>query len=89
MKMICAPADLSKKSIAFPAVAEHHVMGGLGLTLSDKLGVNVGFMFAPTSTVAGANGAPPPALGGDGQGITSYEARMSQWAIDAGLAYRY
>ena len=77
------------ENIAFPAVAEHHVMGGLGLAVTPKLGVNLGFMFAPTATLTGANGAPPPALGGDGQGIVSYETQMSQWAIDGGIAYRY
>jgi len=86
-----APLDATRafENIAFPAVTEHHFMGGFGLDVSAKLGLNVGIMLAPTAKVGGANGAPPPALGGDGQGITSYEARMSQWAVDAGIAYRY
>jgi long-chain fatty acid transport protein len=85
------PLDSSRafENIAFPAVSEHHIMGGVGVSVTDKLGINVGFMFAPAATLTGSNAAPPPPLGGTGQGIVSYETKMSQWAIDAGLAYKF
>lgn len=85
------PLDASRafENIVFPAVTEHHIMGGVGVTLTDKLGLNVGFMIAPTATLSGSNGQPPPAMGGTGQGITAYETSMSQWAVDAGLAYKF
>ncbi len=43
----------------------------------------------PSSRILRHSVAPPAAMGGDGQGITGYETRMSQWALDAGIAYRY
>jgi len=85
------PLDAKRafENIAFPAVTEHHLMAGVGVDLSPKFSINVGGMYAPESKLSGANASPPPALGGAGQGIVSYETSMSQWAIDGGIAYRF
>jgi long-chain fatty acid transport protein len=85
------PLDPSRafENLAFPAVAEHHVTGGIGYALSRSLTFNVAGMYAFNATIAGSNGAPPPPLGGTGQGITAYTTQMSQLELDAGVTYRF
>jgi long-chain fatty acid transport protein len=77
------------ENMAFPAVAQHHITGGLGYQLSQALALNVSGMYALSAKISGANAAPPPPLGGTGQGIKAYATQMSQFEIDAGVAYRF
>ncbi len=77
--------DRAFENIAFPAVAEHHFTAGLGWDVG-AWGVNVGGTYAPRATLKGSNGA-YPAMGG--QAIASYETRMSQYAVDLGVSYRF
>jgi len=77
------------ENLAFPAVVEHHITGGLGYAVSDRLALNVTGLYAPTAKLQGSNADVPPALGGTGQGIQSYTTEMSQFEIDFGLAYRF
>lgn len=81
------PLDASRafESIAFPAIAEHHVALGLGWAATPSLMVNAGLTYSPKAKLSGANAAPPPA----GQGIASYETTMSQIAADLGVGWRF
>ncbi len=69
------------ENIAFPAVAQHHITAGLGLDVTDRFGVNLAGMYAPEAKVTGSNPQQ--------QFIASYQASMSQFAVDMGLAYRF
>ncbi len=77
-----APLDEARafESIAFPAIAEHHVTLGAGYE-TGKLAVNVAGVYSPESKLSGANAA--------GQGILGYEVTMSQLALELGASYRF
>lgn len=81
------PLDAGRafENIVFPAIAEHHVTGGLGWDVTPSLTVNVGGMFAPQAKLTGSNPGFPP----DGQVIASYETRMSQYSIDGGVSWKF
>lgn len=81
--------DRAFENLAFPAVSEHHVTAGAGYAFSDRLAVNVAWVYALNAKVEGANAAPPPPMGGTGQGIAAYSTEMSQLALDMGLCYRF
>ena len=89
------PLDSSRafENIAFPAIAESHLTLGVGLNLSEKFAINLGGMYAPQVTLTGSNPNPPqgtPGYSGPyGQGIASYTTSMSQFSLDAGIAYRF
>jgi long-chain fatty acid transport protein len=76
------PLDASRafENIAFPAVAEHHVTAGLGYDVTPRFTVNVAGMYAPETKLSGSNPR---------QMIASYQASMSQLALDMGIAYRF
>jgi long-chain fatty acid transport protein len=67
------------ESIAFPAVSEHHISLGAGYDIGG-LTVNVAGVYSPEATIEGSDTA---------KGLTSYETKMSQIAVDLGLAYRF
>lgn len=85
------PLDPSRafENLAFPAVAEHHITAGLGYDMSRSLTLNVAGMYALNAKLSGANAAPPNPDGSGGQGITAYTTQMSQFELDAGVAYRF
>lgn len=66
-------------NIAFPAIAEHHVTAGLGWQVTPKLALNLGGMYSPEASLEGTD---------PNFGIT-YETTMSQFSLDAGLAYSF
>jgi len=68
------------ENIAFPAVSEHHITAGLGINFTKQLTLNISGEYSPTAKLSGSNMA---------QGIVSYETKMSQYAIDMGLAYTF
>jgi long-chain fatty acid transport protein len=74
-------ASRAFENIAFPAVAESHITLGLGFAFNDQLALNVGGMYAPNVKISGANAQE--------QGIASYETSMSQYSLDAGLAWQF
>ncbi len=78
-----SPLDASRpfENIAFPAVAEHHITAGFGLDLSDRFSVALAGMYVPESKVTGSN--PQQQL------IASYQASMSQVAVDMSVGYRF
>lgn len=90
-----SPLDPNRafENLAFPAVQEHHLTAGVGITATDQITINLGGMYAPTSSTAGSNPLPPAGTPGYtgpyGQGIASYATRMHQWEIDAGIAYKF
>ena len=81
------------ENIAFPAIAEHHVMAGLGIELGENFTLNLGGMYAPKTTLTGSNPNPPQGTPGYpgpyGQGIASYATSMSQWGLDIGISHRH
>jgi long-chain fatty acid transport protein len=76
------PLDKSQafESIAFPAIAEHHVSLGLGWNATEALAINLAGTYSPRSKQSGAN---------MGQGIVSYSTSMSQYALDLGLGWAF
>lgn len=68
------------ENIAFPAVSEHHITAGAGIHFTKQLTLNIGGVYSPAANLTGANML---------QGISSYEAKMSQYAIDMGLSYTF
>jgi long-chain fatty acid transport protein len=77
------------ENVAFPAVSEHHITGGAGYAFTPALTVNVAVMYALNSKLSGANAAFPSPDGTGGQGIQAYTSQMSQFELDAGVAYRF
>jgi long-chain fatty acid transport protein len=69
------------ENIAFPAVAEHHITAGLGFDVTPKFAINLAGMYVPESKISGSN--PQQQL------IASYQTSMSQYAIDAAVAYHF
>jgi long-chain fatty acid transport protein len=89
------PLDASRafENIAFPAVAESHITLGAGFNLGKHVAINLGAMIAPTVSISGSNPLPPQGTpnypGPYGQGIASYTTSMSQYGLDAGVAYKF
>jgi len=77
------PLDASRafENIAFPAIAEHHITGGLGYDVTDHFGLNFAVMVVPEAKLSGSNPQQ--------QYIASYETKMSQVAFDVAMAYRF
>jgi len=73
-------ADRAFESIAFPAIAEHHLTAGVGYAFGDALVANLGVVYAPRAKLSGAN---------LNQGIASYETSMSQVSFDLGISWRF
>jgi long-chain fatty acid transport protein len=82
-------SDRAFENIAFPAVSEHHFTAGLGINLTKQLTLNIGGMYSPTAKLSGSNPGSPMPPTPTGQGISSYETQMSQYALDMGLAYTF
>jgi len=68
-------------NILAPAVIENHITAGWTLRMGGNQEINLSGMYAPTSSVKGAN----PFDGG----ATQIEIEMSQWEIQAGWAMKY
>ena len=89
------PLDASRafENIAFPAVAETHLTLGAGFNLGKHVAINVGGMWAPSTSISGSNPLPPmgtPGYPGPyGQGIASYTTSMTQIGLDGGIAYKF
>jgi long-chain fatty acid transport protein len=89
------PLDASRafENICFPALAESHITLGAGFSLGKHVAINVGGMYAPEVSITGSNPLPPPGTPGYpgpfGQGIASYTTSMSQFSLDAGIAYKF
>ena len=72
------------ENLAFPAVAEHHLSGGVGVDVGPTT-INLAVMVSPSAALSGANAA-YPAQGG--QAIASYTTQMSQLSLEGGLVWR-
>jgi long-chain fatty acid transport protein len=89
------PLDASRafENICFPALAESHITLGAGFNLGKHVAINVGGMYAPEVSITGSNPLPPQGTPGYpgpyGQGIASYTTSMSQFSLDAGIAYKF
>jgi long-chain fatty acid transport protein len=68
-------------NILAPAVIEDHITAGMTMRIGGDQEFNIAGMYAPKSTVKGAN----PFDGG----ATSIEIEMSQWEVQAGWAWKY
>jgi long-chain fatty acid transport protein len=76
-------AKRSFENIAFPAVAEHHVTVGVGVD-AGPVTINAAAVYSPEAKIAYVNPAPSMT-----DPIMSYTSRMSQVAVDLGVAYRF
>jgi len=89
------PLDASRafENVCFPALAESHITLGAGFNLGKHVAFNVGGMIAPSVSLTGSNPLPPQGTPGYpgpfGQGIASYTTSMSQFSLDAGIAYKF
>lgn len=72
------------ENLAFPAIAEHHVTGGVGLALG-KADVNLGVVYVPEAKLSGTATQQTPG----GPVDVAYQTKMSQVAFDLGVAYRF
>lgn len=73
-------ADRAFENIAFPAVSEHHITAGIGINFNKNFTLNIGGMYSPVAKISGSNAS---------QYVSSYEAEMSQYSIDMGIAYTF
>ena len=69
------------ENIAFPAITAHHVTAGIGWDVTKRFSINLAGMYVPRATLTGSN--PQQQL------IASYQATMTQYAIDGAVAYRF
>ena len=69
--------DKAIQNIAFPAIAEHHITAGLGWNATPKLAINLGAVYAPEVKLSGT----------DPNFAATYEVKMSQFSLDAGISY--
>jgi long-chain fatty acid transport protein len=89
------PLDATRafENICFPALAETHITFGAGFNVGKHVAVNLGAMIAPSVSISGSNPLPPQGTPGYpgpyGQGIASYTTSMSQFGLDAGVAYKF
>jgi long-chain fatty acid transport protein len=68
------------ENIAFPAIAEQHITAGCGIKLRKGWTLNAAFMYAPEVAFSTANPT---------QFIDRATTRMSQYAVDVGLAMKW
>ncbi len=78
-------ANRAFENIAFPALVESHYTAGFGWDITDKITVDIAYMYAPEVELTGANSENPP----NGQGITSYTSSLEEWSMDFGLSYKF
>jgi long-chain fatty acid transport protein len=71
--------DRALESIAFAVIAEHHLTAGVGLELG-KAAIQLAAWWAPEVELSGSSPA---------QGIPSYQTRVMEYALDAGVSYRF
>lgn len=72
--------DRPFENIALPGIAEHHLTCGAGVKFTEKLGLNVGFMYAPQISIESSN---------LGSYISDAKTRLAEYAIDLGLFYEF
>jgi long-chain fatty acid transport protein len=85
--------DRAFENIVFPAVAENHITLGAGFNLGKHVVLNLGGMWAPSTSISGSNPFPPQGTPGYpgpyGQGIATYTTSMTQVSLDGGIAYKF
>jgi long-chain fatty acid transport protein len=76
------PLDSSRafENIAFPAIAEHHITGGLAINLTKKLILNLGVIYAPEVSFKTANA---------NQFIDNATTEMYQYSVDVSISYLF
>ncbi|MFO0584520.1 MAG: outer membrane protein transport protein [Anaeromyxobacter sp.] len=75
------PLDATRafENVAFPAIAENHYTAGLQVKVG-PVAVNAAAVYSPEAKLAGAQAL---------QGISAYETKMSQIAIDLGASMSF
>lgn len=68
------------ENIAFPALVEHHFTAGVGYSPMENLWINLGGVYAPEVSISGSSME---------QGISDYEASLSEYSIDLGISYKF
>jgi long-chain fatty acid transport protein len=72
---------------AFPAIAEAHLSAGAGYKFSPGLNADLAFVYSFSKTLARTGSGVNP--GTVTSGTYTYTAKVSQWAIAAGLGYQF
>jgi long-chain fatty acid transport protein len=77
-----SPLDKTRafENVAFPAVAEHHITGGVAYGLTDSISLALSGMYAPKVEISGANMQE--------QGLAAYSTSMSQYDVSLGVSYK-
>lgn len=73
-------SDRAFENLAVPAIAEHHITGGIGIGLTKNLTLNIGGMYAPEAEISGSNTA---------QCMKTYKTTLSEYTIDMGFSYTF
>ena len=73
-------AGRAVENILLPAVTEDHFTVGLGLKVTEAVSLELAGTYAPKAKISGSN---------LDQGIVAYETAMTQYAVDAGVAWRF
>jgi len=70
------------RMIGFPAVVEHHVTAGIGYAFSDRLEINLGYMYAFENSVSESGSL-------FGMAPVEVKSTLSEHAVDFGLTWRF
>ena len=70
--------------VGFPAVVESHYTCGIGYAFSENLKLDLGFMYAPATTITQTGGGPGP-----GTGSFTIESELSETSLDFGFTWRF
>ena len=70
--------------VGFPAVVESHYTFGIGYAFTDNLKLDLGFMYAPKTTITQTGGGPMA-----GTGNFTMESELSETSLDFGFTWRF
>jgi long-chain fatty acid transport protein len=70
--------------VGFPAIVESHYTCGIGYSFTENLKLDLGFMYAPKTTITQTGGGPAP-----GTGNFTMESELSETSLDFGLTWRF
>ncbi len=73
----------SLRVVGFPAIVEHHLTLGFGVTIAENLSLNIGYLHAFESTLSSQGTLP------DGTTPVELESNLSEDAVDMSLAWRF
>jgi len=72
------------EDVALPTILEHHITCGAGVDITENIGVNIAFVYAPQITLIASNNATA-----EGVFLDEINTKVSAWTIDVGLTYKF